>query len=89
MVVQKVDNETLAFRFPALDKGKAEEVRTHLLDAQKQGITHIILDVRDCGRGDASEAYAISRMFISSGKLGELKGQTVSNEVFSADRRGG
>lgn len=85
LVVQKVDNETLALRFPALDKGKAEEVRTHLVDAQKQGLTHIILDVRDCGRGDTSEALALARLFISSGKLGELKGQTVGNEVFSAD----
>jgi carboxyl-terminal processing protease len=85
LIVQKVDNDTVAFRFPALDKGKAEEVRTHLLDAQKQGITHVILDVRDCGRGDASEALAIARMFISSGKLTELKGQKVSDEVFSAD----
>jgi carboxyl-terminal processing protease len=85
LIVQKVDNDTLAFRFPVLDKGKADEVRTHLLDAQKQGITHIILDVRDCGRGDASEAIAIARMFISAGKLTELKGQTASDEAFSAD----
>lgn len=85
LVVQKVDNDTLAFRFPTLDKGRADEVRARLLDAQKQGVNHIVLDVRDCGRGDASEALAIARMFISAGKLGELKGQTVSDEVFSAD----
>jgi carboxyl-terminal processing protease len=85
LIVQKVDNDTIAFRFPALDKGKAEEVRNHLQEAQKQGVTHVILDVRECGRGDASEALAVARLFIGSGTLSELKGQTISDQVFSAD----
>jgi carboxyl-terminal processing protease len=85
LIVQKVDNDTLAFRFPTLDAGRAEEVRSHLLDAQKQGISHIILDVRDSGRGSDSEAIAIARMFIPSGTLTTLKGQTVPEQVFPAD----
>jgi carboxyl-terminal processing protease len=85
LIVQKVDNETLAFRFPTIDAGRAEEVRTHLLEAQKQGISHIILDVRDCGRGADSEAIAISRLFISSGNLTTVKGQTVPSQDFPAD----
>jgi carboxyl-terminal processing protease len=85
LIVQKVDNDTLAFRFPTLDAGRAEEVRSHLLDAQKQGISHIILDVRDSGRGSDSEAIAIARMFIPSGTLTTLKGQTVPEQVFAAD----
>ena len=85
LIVQKVDNDTLAFRFPTLDTGRAEEVRNHLLDAQKQGISHIILDVRDSARGSDSEAIAIARMFIPSGTLTTLKGQTVPEQVFAAD----
>jgi carboxyl-terminal processing protease len=85
LIVQKVDNDTMAFRFPTLDAGRAEEVRTHLLEAQKQGISHVILDVRDCGRGQDSEAMAIARLFISSGTLTTLKGQTVAEQVFAAD----
>jgi carboxyl-terminal processing protease len=85
LIVQKVDNETLAFRFPTIDAGRAEEVRTHLLEAQKQGISHIILDVRDCGRGADSEAIAISRLFIASGNLTTVKGQTVPSQDFPAD----
>lgn len=85
LIVQKVDNETLAIRFPTLDSGRAEEVRAHLLDAQKQGITHIILDVRDCGRGQDSEAIAIARFFIPSGTLVTLKGQTVPEQAFPSD----
>jgi carboxyl-terminal processing protease len=85
LIVQKVDNDTLAFRFPTLDSGRAEEVRAHLLEAQKQGVAHIILDVRDSGRGLNSEAIAVARLFISSGTLIALKGQTVPDQVFAAD----
>jgi len=85
LIVQKVDNDTLAFRFPSLDAGRADEVRTHLQDAQKQGITRVILDVRECGLGQASEAMAIARLFVPSGTLVTLKGQTVPAQVFAAD----
>jgi carboxyl-terminal processing protease len=85
LVVEKVDDNTLAFRFPTLELGRAEEVRARLLEAQKQGITRVILDVRDCGRGSASESLAIARLFIPSGTLAKLKGQTVPEQVFSAD----
>jgi carboxyl-terminal processing protease len=85
LIVQKVDNDTIAFRFPTLDAGSAEEVRARLLEAQKQGISHIILDVRDSGRGLDSEAIAIARLFIFSGTLTDLKGQTVPEQVFAAD----
>jgi carboxyl-terminal processing protease len=84
-IVQRVDNDTLAFRFPTLDAGTADDVRTHLLDAQKQGISHIILDVRDCGRGLDSEGIAVAHLFISSGTLTTLKGQTITEQVFTAD----
>jgi len=85
LIVQKVDNDTLALRFPTIDTGRAEEVRTHLLEAQKQGIAHIILDVRDSGRGSNSEAIAIARLFASSGTLTTLKGQTMPEQVFASD----
>ncbi len=85
LIVQKVDSDTLAFRFPTLDAGSADEVRTHLLEAEKQGISHIILDVRDSGRGSDGEAIAIARLFLPSGNLTTLKGQTVPEQTFAAD----
>ena len=85
LIVQRIDNDTVAFRFSTLEAGRSEEVRARLLEAQKQGVTRAILDVRDCGRGLDSEAIAIARFFISSGALTTLKGQTVSQQVFSAD----
>jgi carboxyl-terminal processing protease len=85
LVVQKFDNETLILRFPTIDSGRADEVRTRLLEAQKQGVTRVILDLRECGRGSATEALNIARLFVPSGTLITLKGQTVPQQVFPAD----
>jgi carboxyl-terminal processing protease len=85
LIVQKVDNDTLAIRFSTIDAGRAEEVKAKLLEAQKQAIAHIILDVRECGRGSDTEAIAVARLFISSGTLTTLKGQTVTDQAFAAD----
>jgi carboxyl-terminal processing protease len=85
LIVQKVDNDTLAIRFPTLEAGRADEVRARLQEAQKQGISRIILDVRDCGRGPESEAVAVAQLFIPSGTLTTLRGQTVPERVYSAD----
>src|SRR6266566_5126346 len=67
IITQKADPDILVLRLPSLDSGRAEEVRNRLLDAEKQGIHKVILDVRECGRGPVSEAIAIARLFIPSG----------------------
>jgi carboxyl-terminal processing protease len=85
IVAQKADSDILTLRLPSLDAGRAEEVRARLLDADKQGIHKVILDLRECGRGPVSEAIAVARLLIPSGTLTTLRGQTVSPQVFSAD----
>lgn len=85
IIVQKVDPDILVLRLPTLDAGRAEEIRNRLLDAEKQGIHKVILDVRECGRGPVSEAISIARLFVSSGTLTTLRGQTVSTQVFGAE----
>jgi carboxyl-terminal processing protease len=85
IVSEKVDPDVLALRLTSLDPGRADEVRNRLLDAQKQGIHKVVLDLRECGRGEVSEAVSVARLFIANGTLATLKGQTVSTQVFSAD----
>jgi len=85
LIAQRVDSETLALRFPTLDAGRADEVRTRLLDAPKQGVSRVILDLRECGRGPISEAISIARLFVPSGELVALRGQTIPSQVFPAD----
>jgi len=85
IVAQKADPDILVLRIPSLDAGRADEVRNRLLDAEKQGIRKVILDVRECGRGQVSEAISIARLFVPSGMLTTLRGQTVSAQVSSAE----
>jgi len=83
--VQKADPDILVLRLPSLDAGRADEVRNRLLDAEKQGIRKVIVDVRECGRGPVSEAISLARLFVPSGTITTLRGQTVSAQVFSSE----
>jgi len=85
IITLKVDPDILVLRLPSLDAGRAEEVRNRLIEAEKQGIHKVILDLRECGRGPVSEAIAIARLFVPSGTLTTLRGQTVSTQVFAAE----
>jgi carboxyl-terminal processing protease len=85
IIVQKNDPDILVLRLPSLDVGRADEVRNKLVEAEKQGIRKVILDLRACGRGPVTEAVAIARLLVPSGNLATLRGQTISAQVFSAE----
>src|ERR1700682_3616823 len=85
IIVQKTDPDILTLRLSSLDAGRADEIRARLADADKQGIHKLILDLRECGRGPVSEAVNVARLFISSGTVATLRGQTVSAQTFSAE----
>src|SRR5260221_10858628 len=75
IIVQKVDPDILVLRLPTLDGGRADEIRNRLMDAEKQAVHKVILDLRECGRGSVSEAIAIDGLFVSSGHLTTLTRQ--------------
>jgi carboxyl-terminal processing protease len=85
ITVQKADSDILALRVPSLDPGRADEIRSRLADADKQGIHKVILDLRECGRGPVSEAVNVARLFVPSGTIATLRGQTVSAQTFAAE----
>lgn len=85
MQLTKVDSDVFAIRLQSLDNGRAEELRTRIADAEKQGAHKIVLDLRNCGRGPVSEGIAAARLFVSSGTIATLRGQTVSAQVFPAE----
>lgn len=87
LISQKADADTLVLRLNSLDAGRAEELRGRLMEAEKQGIHNLILDLRECGRGPVSEAIAVARLFVPSGTLATLRGQTVSSQTFSAESK--
>jgi len=82
IIAQKVDPDILVLRIPSLDSGRADEIRNRLMDAEKQAVHKVILDLRECGRGQVSEAISTARLFVPSGILTTLRGQTVSAQVF-------
>src|SRR5215469_10242087 len=85
MVSQKTDPDILALRLTSLEAGRADELKARLQDAEKQGVHKVVLDLRDCGRGPVSEGLAVARLFIASGNLATLRGQTVSAQTFAAE----
>lgn len=85
MVSEKIDPDILVLRLVTLESGRSEEVRERLSQAARQGVRKVIVDVRDCGRGDVREAEGIARLFLTSGTIATLRGQTVARETISAD----
>ncbi|HET9802225.1 MAG TPA: S41 family peptidase [Candidatus Acidoferrum sp.] len=85
MQVTKVDSDVFAIRVQSLDAGRADELRARIADAEKQGAHKIVLDLRNCGRGPASEGIAVARLFVPGGTIATLRGQTVSAQVFAAE----
>ena len=84
-LVQKADPDILVLRLPSLDSGRADDVRNKLVDAEKQGIHKVVLDLRECGRGPVTGAVAVARLFVPSGTIATLRGQTVSPQVLAAE----
>jgi carboxyl-terminal processing protease len=84
-VVQKADADILVLRLLSLDNGRADDVRNKLLEAEKQGIHKVVLDLRECGRGPVTEGVAVARLFVPSGTIATLRGQTVSPQVLTAE----
>src|SRR5713226_2742585 len=85
IIALKADPDILVLRLPSLDAGRSDEVRNRLLDAEKQGVRKVIVDLRECGRGPVSEAISLARLFVPSGTITTLRGQTVSAQVFPAE----
>jgi len=72
-------------RIYSLKPGRADEIREKLSQFQREGIRKLVLDLRECASGEVSEAVAVARLFLGSGKITTLRGQTVEAQEFSAD----
>lgn len=54
-------------------KTAAEEVKTYVKDIQGKGIKKLVFDLRDNPGGDLDTALEIANIFISMGRIGELR----------------
>jgi carboxyl-terminal processing protease len=85
VVADRVADEVAYVRLPALDPLDVSELRDKLTQFDKQGVHKLVLDLRDCTRGDVSEAIVAAQLFLSAGKIASLEGQTVSRKEFDVD----
>lgn len=81
--IDKID-DVAYLRIPAFPPGTANEVREKLQQFDKQGSHKLVLDLRDCATGQVSEAISTAQLFVPSGTISVLSGQTVSRKEVDA-----
>jgi carboxyl-terminal processing protease len=85
LVEDKLQGDIAYLRVPEFVAGESKQIREDLVQFNKQGAHKLILDLRDCAIGDDSEGIATAQLFLSSGTITTLKGQTTATVVSSAD----
>src|SRR6202043_762672 len=85
IVADRIGDDVAYVRLPAIDALDVAELRDKLAQFDKQGLHKLLLDLRDCTRGDISEAVVAAQLFLTSGKIASLEGQTVSHKDFNAE----
>ncbi len=68
-----------------LNAGTTRQLREDLEQFKHQGAHKLILDLRDCAFGQDADGIAAAQLFLSSGTITSLKGQTMTSVVSSAD----
>jgi carboxyl-terminal processing protease len=85
LVEEKLQGDVAYIGVPEFEKGSAKLLHDDLLQAKNQGAQKLILDLRNCSLGDDAEGIAAAQLFLPSGTITTLKGQTVSPVVSAAD----
>jgi len=85
IVADRVGDDVAYIRLPAIDALDVSELHDKLAQFDKQGVHKLLLDLRDCTRGDVTEAVVAAQLFLNSGKIASLEGQTVSHKDFNAE----
>lgn len=86
LVEAKLEGDIAYLRVPEFDSGMTKQIREKLTQFNQQGAHKLILDLRDCASGDSQEGIATAQLFVLSGTITSLKGQTVTPETASADK---
>jgi carboxyl-terminal processing protease len=81
----KLQGDIAYLRVPQFSAGMTKQIREKLGQFQKQGVKKLILDLRECPAGEDAEGIATAQLFVPSGTITTLKGQTISPVVSSAE----
>ena len=85
IVEDKLQGDVAYLRVTDFDAGSSKQIRERLVQLQKAGAKKLVLDLRDCAVGDDLEGIATAQLFLQSGTITTLKGQTVTAVVSAAD----
>jgi carboxyl-terminal processing protease len=77
--------DTAYLDVPSLNAGMAAELHDKLQQIDRQGVHKLVLDLRDTATGPVSEGIAAARLFLQSGNITALSGQTVPRQAFDAE----
>ena len=85
IVEDKLQGDVAYLRVLEFGPGTSKQIREKLVQLQKAGAKKLILDLRDCAMGDNQEGIATAQLFLQSGTITTLKGQTVTTAASAAD----
>jgi carboxyl-terminal processing protease len=81
----RLEGDIAYVRVPEFQPGETKQIRDELVQLEHQGAHKLILDLRNCAIGDDQEGISTAQLFLPSGTITTLKGQTMSPAVSSAD----
>jgi carboxyl-terminal processing protease len=85
LVEDKVQGDIAYLRVPEFNAGITKQIREELVQFDRQGAHKLILDLRDCAAGDDQEGISTAQLFLASGTITTLKGQTIAPVVSTAE----
>jgi carboxyl-terminal processing protease len=85
LVEDKVQGDIAYLRVPEFSAGITKQIREQLVQFDHQGAHKLILDLRDCATGDDQEGISTAQLFLASGTITTLKGQTIAPVISTAE----
>ncbi|MGA8223915.1 MAG: S41 family peptidase [Candidatus Acidiferrales bacterium] len=85
LLEDKLQGDIAYLRVQGFAPGMTKQIRDKLIEFEHRGAQKLILDLRDCGTGDDQEGISAAQLFLASGTIATLKGQTITPVVYSAD----
>jgi len=82
---ERYEGDVAYLRLPSLNADAVAHLRDKLTQIDSKGTKKLVLDLRDCAIGEPADGVAAAQLFLASGTIASLKGQTVSDQTFSAD----
>jgi carboxyl-terminal processing protease len=85
LVEDKLEGDIAYLHVRSFSPGTTKQIREKLAQFEHQGAHKLILDLRDCATGDIQEGISTTQLFLQSGTISTLKGQTITPVVYSAE----